>query len=86
MTANIVKCGCCGEVEMDEETAFVDPDLKVPVCTECKVALRWADGHLRRRTLNGISIYGMHGCREGSIPWDPAIWDAEYKKWLDGQK
>ena len=85
-TANVVKCGCCRELEMDEETAFVDPDLNVPVCSWCKVALRWAEATLRRRTLQQVSIYGMHGPRESPIAWDPKLWEAEYQRWLDSQK
>lgn len=79
-TSNVVKCGCCNEVELDEETAHVDVDLQTPVCTACKVDLRWAEAHLRRRTAQGVSITGIHGPREKPIPWDPKIAEDEAKK------
>ncbi len=85
-TANVVKCGCCGQVELDEATAFVDPDLQVPVCQECKVILKWAEAHLRRRTAQGVSITGIHGPREQPIPWDPKLAEEEYRRWMESQQ
>lgn len=57
MSGTVIPCGCCGD-ETDEAKAFVDPDLEVPVCDECKVRLRWSHAYLCHKD-NGI-----HGPRE----------------------
>ncbi len=60
MTAHIIPCSCCQD-PTDEETAYVDPDLKTPVCPECKTNLRWAAARLNEKR-NGESLYGIQGC------------------------
>lgn len=84
-TANVVKCGCC-DTDVEEDKVSVDTDLEAPVCDMCKVALRWAQAQLRRRTTAGVSITGIHGPQEKPIPWDSKLAEAEYQKWLDSQK
>lgn len=46
MTDHLVHCACCGD-SVPESTTYVDPDLKAPVCTECKINLRWAQARLK---------------------------------------
>ncbi len=60
MTAHLIPCSCC-RGDTDEETAYVDPDLKTPVCPSCKVDLRWAHARLCEKR-NGVPLYGIEGC------------------------
>lgn len=84
-TSNVVKCACCGD-DVEEEKTATDADLGVVCVAFCKSALQWAHAHLRRRTPQGVSIYGMRSEQEQPIPWDPSIAEREYQKWLDSQK
>jgi hypothetical protein len=67
-SGNVVKCGCC-QADVEEEQTFVDPDLEVPVCPECKINLRYAQSMLCKRDPQGVSHTGMHGPHEQSGPW-----------------
>ncbi len=82
--SNVVKCACC-EADVEEEHTATDPDLGV-VCGGCQTALQWAHATLRRRTPQGVSIYGIHSPREQPLRWEPAIADRAYQKWLDSQE
>jgi hypothetical protein len=50
MTAHTIKCTCCGD-DTDEAKAYTDPDLRTPVCEECKLALRWAQARLKEANI-----------------------------------
>ncbi len=78
-TANLAKCGCCGD-DGDEETLTMDIDLDTRVCPACRISLQWAHAQLRRRTTTGISITGIHGPREKPVPYDPRLSQAELDK------
>ena len=51
-SGQLIKCSCCQD-PVDEAKAYVDPDLKTPVCPECKVGLRWAQAWLRKAQIVG---------------------------------
>ncbi len=44
---NVIKCTCCNS-DVDEEQAYIDPDLKTPVCQSCKSDLRWSQAWMKK--------------------------------------
>lgn len=48
----LIKCSCC-QCDTDEATAYTDPDLRTPVCVECKTRLRWAQARLKEAGIVG---------------------------------